>query len=106
MSLKTFAIAAAAATVAFTTVMPASQAEAGHRHHRREALYAGAGFLGGFVIGNIVSNHNHSHYRAYGALPAAHVQSCFDRYRSYNLDTNTWIDFHGRTRVCYSPYFY
>jgi hypothetical protein len=105
MSLKTFAIAAAATVVAFTAALPASQAEAGHRHHR-EALYAGAGFLGGFVIGNIVSEHRHSHYRAHGALPAAHVQSCLDRYRSYQVDTNTWTDFHGRTRVCYSPYYY
>ena len=105
MSLKTFTIAAAAATVALTAALPVSQAEAGHRHHR-EALYAGVGFLSGFAVGNIVSNHDHYHYRAYGALPAAHVQSCFDRYQSYQVDTNTWTDFHGRTRVCYSPYYY
>lgn len=105
MSLKTFAIAAAAATIAFTTVMPASQAEAGHRHHR-EALYAGAGFLGGVVVGNLLSERSTPYYNSYGGLPAAHVQSCFERYRSYNVHTNTWIDYNYRTRVCYSPYLY
>ena len=105
MSLKTFAIAAAAATVAFTTVLPASQAEAGHRHHRN-ALYAGAGFLGGVFVGSLLSERRYPNYYSYGALPAAHVQSCFDRYRSYNVHTNTWVDYSMRTRVCYSPYYY
>jgi len=109
MTIKTLAIAALAAAVSVTTIMPVSQAEAGHRH-RREALYAAGGFFGGLIVGGVLSERGHSHgYRpdyGYGALPAAHVQSCFDRYNSYNVHTNTWVDFNYRTRVCFSPHLY
>lgn len=109
MNSKTLAVAAVAAALSMTSVLSASQAEAGHRHHR-DLLYAGAGFLGGVIVGNVIADrhHNHSHFGhgGYGALPAAHVQSCFDRYKSYNVHTNTWVDYEYRTRVCYSPYLY
>ena len=109
MSIKTLAVAAVAAAVSFTTIIPVSQAEAGHRHHR-EALYAAGGFFGGLIVGNVLAergpSYGYHHDHGYGALPAAHVQSCFDRYNSYNVQTNTWVDFNYRTRVCYSPYLY
>ncbi len=33
-----------------------------------------------------------------------HVQWCSERYRSYNLRTNTWVSFSGRVRECISPF--
>jgi len=33
-----------------------------------------------------------------------HVQWCMDRYRSYNLRTNTWVSYSGRVRQCISPF--
>ncbi|HMB47869.1 MAG TPA: hypothetical protein VKN63_06290 [Afifellaceae bacterium] len=105
MNFKTVAIASIAAAVSIAAIIPVSQAEAGHRHHR-DALYAAGGFFGGLIVGNVLAERDHYHGRRYGALPAAHVQSCFDRYNSYHVETNTWTDYNYRTRVCYSPYFY
>ncbi|MGG7519191.1 BA14K family protein [Allorhizobium undicola] len=33
-----------------------------------------------------------------------HVEWCLDRYRSYNPDTNRYIDAYGRPRICRSPF--
>lgn len=33
-----------------------------------------------------------------------HVQWCYDRYRSYNARTNTWVAYSGAVRQCISPY--
>lgn len=33
-----------------------------------------------------------------------HVAWCDRRYRSYDVATNTWVDFDGVVRVCRSPY--
>ncbi|MBC8037833.1 MAG: BA14K family protein [Rhizobiales bacterium] len=33
-----------------------------------------------------------------------HVQWCSERYRSYNLDDNTWVAFSGQVRECESPF--
>ncbi len=107
MNIKTLAIATVAAAVSLTAVLPASQAQAGHR--RDAAIAAGAGFFGGLIVGGVLSerhSHGHGHGHYYEALPAAHVQSCFDRYKSYDVATNTWVDYHYRTRICYSQYLY
>lgn len=34
----------------------------------------------------------------------SHVQWCLDRYRSYNLRTNTWVSYSGHVRQCISPF--
>ena len=39
-----------------------------------------------------------------GGYGNAHVQWCFDRYRSYNRRTNTWVSYSGDVRQCRSPY--
>ncbi|MEQ8449207.1 MAG: BA14K family protein [Nitratireductor sp.] len=41
--------------------------------------------------------------RSYG-LSGAHIQWCFDRYRSYRVRDNTFQPYHGRRRQCVSPY--
>jgi hypothetical protein len=33
-----------------------------------------------------------------------HVEWCRDRYRSYNVRTNTWVSYSGRVRECVSPF--
>ena len=33
-----------------------------------------------------------------------HVRWCQNRYRSYNVRTNTWVAYSGRVRECISPY--
>jgi hypothetical protein len=37
-------------------------------------------------------------------LPAAHVNWCADRYRSYNPDDNSYRSYSGQQRPCVSPY--
>jgi hypothetical protein len=32
------------------------------------------------------------------------VRWCEDRYRSYNVRTNTWVAYSGAVRQCISPY--
>jgi hypothetical protein len=33
-----------------------------------------------------------------------HVEWCLNRYRSYNVRTNTWVSYSGRVNQCVSPY--
>jgi hypothetical protein len=33
-----------------------------------------------------------------------HVEWCLNRYRSYNVRTNTWVAYSGRVHQCVSPY--
>ncbi|MDQ2632323.1 MAG: BA14K family protein, partial [Pseudomonadota bacterium] len=35
---------------------------------------------------------------------SAHVQWCYDRYRSYRASDNTFQPYNGPRRQCYSPY--
>lgn len=37
-------------------------------------------------------------------LPAAHVEWCSDRYRSYRRETNSYTAYSGETRTCTSPH--
>ncbi|WP_084032840.1 BA14K family protein [Chelativorans sp. J32] len=41
--------------------------------------------------------------RAYG-LPAAHVNWCYARYRSYRASDNSFQPYNGPRRACVSPY--
>lgn len=34
----------------------------------------------------------------------AHVNWCYNRYRSYNARTDTYVSYGGRVRYCNSPY--
>ena len=43
------------------------------------------------------------YYRA-GGLSSAHVNWCYDRYRSYRAWDNTFQPYHGPRRQCWSPY--
>jgi BA14K-like protein len=39
-----------------------------------------------------------------GIYSQRHVNWCMDRYRSYNVRTNTWLSFSGTYRQCRSPF--
>jgi hypothetical protein len=41
--------------------------------------------------------------RAYG-FSQAHVNWCYNRYRSYDAGSNTFQPYNGPRRACYSPY--
>jgi hypothetical protein len=79
----------------------------GYRHRRHGYRYydgwwfpAGA-FIAGAIIGNAINNPPPRYYRSGGS---AHVQWCYNRYRSYREWDNTFQPYHGPRRQCYSPY--
>lgn len=79
----------------------------GYRHHRpgyREYngwWFPAAAFLAGAVISGAIQNQGPA-YRSSGGN--AHVQWCYDRYRSYRASDNTFQPYNGPRRQCYSPY--
>lgn len=76
----------------------------GHRgyRHRRDGYreYNGwwfpAAILGGAIIGNAIVNQPSG--------GSAHVQWCYDRYRSYRASDNTFQPYNGPRQQCVSPY--
>ncbi|WP_457937082.1 BA14K family protein [Mesorhizobium sp. 10J20-29] len=80
----------------------------GHRGYRERRRgyrqYNGFWFpLGAFAAGAIIGgalNSNNNVYRGGNA----HVQWCYDRYRSYRASDNTFQPYHGPRQQCYSPY--
>lgn len=80
----------------------------GNRYHRRSNRYRH--YYGGYwyenpwwilpMIGAGIAL-NHRNYDGYGNR---HVEWCMNRYRSYNVRTNTWVSYSGHVRQCRSPY--
>lgn len=85
------------------------------RRHYRGRYYddgAGAAILGlglGLGLGSMYNNYNYydapprRYYRA-GRLSSAHVQWCYNRYRSYRTYDNTFQPYNGPRQQCWSPY--
>ena len=74
-----------------------------HRDDRRHGDFwfpAGA-FIAGAIVGGALSNNN-TYYRGGGG--SAHVEWCYDRYRSYRAYDNTFQPYNGPRRQCNSPY--
>ncbi|WP_137933282.1 BA14K family protein [Mesorhizobium comanense] len=87
----------------------------GHRHYRGGYDDGAAAVLGlglGLGLGAMYNNYNNydyyapaprRYYRA-GRLSNAHVQWCYNRYRSYRAYDNTFQPYNGPRQQCYSPY--
>ncbi len=80
----------------------------GYREHRRGyRQYNGmwfppAAFIAGAIIGGAIANQPPPvRYRPTGN---AHVQWCYNRYRSYRASDNTFQPYNGPRQQCYSPY--
>ncbi len=79
-----------------------------HRHHRdrdrRRAATAGIiGFGAGALLGGALAQPR-TQYRTYAGMPQAHVQWCQQRYRSYDVGTDTFLSYDGNRYRCNSPY--
>ncbi|MBN9220913.1 MAG: BA14K family protein [Mesorhizobium sp.] len=89
-----------------------------HRHYRGGGGYyddGAAAVLGlglGLGLGSMYNNYNNydyyqpaprRYYRA-GRLSSAHVQWCYNRYRSYRAYDNTFQPYNGPRQQCWSPY--
>jgi BA14K-like protein len=47
----------------------------------------------------------HYHHRRVIRIADPHMRWCYNRYRSYDRYSNTFQPYHGRRRVCVSPYY-
>ncbi|MER9305048.1 BA14K family protein [Mesorhizobium sp. M0293] len=81
-----------------------------HGRHHNDGAAALLGLGLGLGIGSMYNNYNYydappprRYYRA-GRLSSAHVQWCYNRYRSYRAYDNTFQPYNGPRQQCYSPY--
>ena len=74
----------------------------GYRRHNDGWWYPLAAFGAGALIGGAIANQGPR--RVYRSIGSAHVQWCYDRYRSYRAYDNTYQPYDGLRRQCYSPY--
>jgi len=85
-----------------------------HHHHRRHfddsAFFLGLGLglpaYGGYYGGPTYYEPSYAPRRYYRTqrLSSAHVEWCYDRYRSYRARDNTYQPNYGPRRQCFSPY--
>ena len=79
----------------------------GYRHYRRGSRefngfwFPLAAFAAGALITGAIDNDRNIVVRRSGS---AHVNWCYDRYRSYRAYDNTFQPYEGPRRQCYSPY--
>ena len=71
------------------------------RHYYRGYYYATPWWTLPLIGGAYALGAQDRHDHRYGN---AHVEWCLDRYRSYNVRTNTWVSYSGQVRQCVSPY--
>lgn len=71
----------------------------GYRRHGDFWFPLAAFATGALITGAIINNQN----RVYRGGDA-HVQWCYDRYRSYRASDNTFQPYDGPRQQCYSPY--
>ena len=111
--LKSSALTVLAITLAIpATVSISTNAQAGSRD-------AFVGGLVGGVVGGVIGSSHRRHSRpdvvyveprrvyrepVYVDRGNAHVNWCYNRYRSYRARTNTYISYGGRAKHCFSPY--
>lgn len=74
---------------------------AGYRYYNGWWFPAGA-FVAGAVIGSALAEPPVRYRPRYGG--DAHVEWCYNRYRSYRAYDNTYQPYEGPRRQCYSPY--
>ena len=76
----------------------------GYRNYNGFWFPAGA-FIAGAIIGSALNNQQYYGDRTYyGGGGSAHVDWCYDRYRSYRASDNTFQPYNGPRQQCYSPY--
>lgn len=91
----------------------------GHRHYRPYRHFRPRhGFSFGIVIGPRYHRPYYDpfyapryvvrpryHHRHAVRIGNPHIRWCYNRYRSYDRWSNTFQPYHGRRRVCVSPYY-
>jgi hypothetical protein len=73
----------------------------GYRRHNDGYWYPAAAFIAGAIIGGAI---NQPAPRPVYRGGNAHVQWCYNRYRSYRASDNTFQPYNGPRQLCRSPY--
>ena len=60
--------------------------------------FPAAAFITGAIVGGAIANDGGRR------VGSAHVEWCYDRYRSYRASDNTFQPYNGPRQQCYSPY--
>lgn len=80
----------------------------GHRHYRgRDRGAAAAAGILGFGLGAMAGQamgQPRTHYQTHAGLPPQHVQWCQQRYRSYDVQSDTFLSYDGNRYHCNSPH--
>lgn len=82
----------------------------GYRERRTGYVYRDgwwfppAAFALGAIVGGAIANDPPRRYVPPRANASAHVQWCYDRWRSYRASDNSYQPFNGPRRQCTSPY--
>ncbi len=101
MSLKTKLISTLISfTVAGVAIAGAIQPSAAKKlSHGEVAAIAG---IGGIVLGAAIANANRGpdYYGDHRSSWERHVNRCYDRYRTYNHHTDTYVGYDGRYHYC------
>ncbi len=82
----------------------------GRRHHRGHGGHRhgyGPALIGGLIIGGIIADQAYRvrYYDNYNSTSNAHLDWCYNRYRSYRDRDNTFQPYNGPRRQCISPYY-
>ncbi len=72
-----------------------------HRTHRRNTALA----IGAIVLGTMLYNQNQQRNYRGNYYGNAHINWCYNRYRSYRAYDNTFQPYYGPRRQCVSPYY-
>lgn len=75
-----------------------------HRTHRYRHYHGGYWYDNPWWVLPFVGAGIALSTRDYDGYGSRHVEWCLDRYRSYNVRTNTWVSYSGRVHQCVSPY--
>lgn len=76
----------------------------GYRRYNDGFWYPAAAFITGAIVGGAIASQPAPRVR-YRGYSSAHVQWCYDRYRSYRASDNTFQPYNGPRRACRSPYY-
>jgi hypothetical protein len=90
-----------ATSVAAATLAGTVQPSAAHSHqHNREIGIGIAAGVGGFVLGSLLSQQQPRTVYVDEDGGSWHVRRCFDRYSSYDPDSDTYVGYDGYRHYC------
>lgn len=90
-----------ATTVAATALVGTIQPSAAHPFHHHNGLGIGiAAGVGGFVLGSLLAQQQPRTVYVEEDGGYGHVERCYDRYQSYEEDSNTYIGNDGYRHYC------